>query len=214
MTRPARRARLVLALLGTLAAGSAHGQEVGFYLTSASSALPELAAAQGGGAFLLLVAPGFNVRGTVYSQSSTRSLSGRVCASVNPPSNCTQAEFTRTTRLRGFGVAGALPVLRTRQLGVEVGGGPSFNIIEAVDAAPPQRRTALFTQETGNIGMLLSGTVRAQPVRGLPIVLHALAGSHTIWMTACGEYVWMDDPYCGRVRMAEFRLGLGYQLGR
>ncbi|HSJ23600.1 MAG TPA: hypothetical protein VK929_02875 [Longimicrobiales bacterium] len=205
--------RLLLVLVTTvIAASSAAAQEVGIYSAAHSVSLEELQDLRGYGGHALLFTPGLNVRFSIYSQSATTVKDSRTCHVIFPPSNCTDETVTRESRLRGVILAAAVPIMPQRQLQFELGAGASFNLLDASDSVPSGRRSPLITSDGGQLGALFTAGVRLQPLRSVPVVLHALGGSHFIRMTACGEYAWNDDPFCGIIGVHELRLGIGYLI--
>lgn len=202
----------VLALLLCAVGSAGAAQEVGIYATGASSQLPDLNNVSGFGAHILVFWPGIGARTSIYSQLNSQVRMARTCSVVRPPANCGDEEVTRETRLRGVSVAAALPVLSAGPLQVELGGGLSFNLLDAEDQAPSGRRTALMTEKSGQIGVLGSAAARLRPVPALPVVLYVLAARHQLRLTACGEYDWMDDPFCGGASLTELRAGIGYVI--
>jgi hypothetical protein len=205
---------VVAAALVAVVASPVRAQEFGAYHASGGSSLPEFEHADGLGLYFLLHMRGVSVLGNTYSHSNSTPVMARLCSRLTPPSNCIDREMERESRLRGAAVSALVPVVG-RRVRLELGGGLSFSVVSATDIGPAEnRRSALFTQPTGQPGVLTAVAVRARPLDAVPFVLHMSAGNHHIRLTACGEYPGMDDPFCGSMNLRELRLGVGYDPRR
>jgi len=113
----------------------------------------------------------------------------------------------RESRISGLAVTAALPLQLVPQFAVEAGTGITLSQIRAQDRTESGRANALYSNPTGQWGVLLTATARLRPLATLPLSLHAGAGQHLLRLTSCGEYEWDDDPFCGNSSVREIRIG-------
>jgi hypothetical protein len=212
----ARYGLMVCAAVGMMCALPAAGssQELNLYHSVIRADMPELGDAGGYGVFAGFPVRRLQLRAGLQQHRRTTLLETNVCIAYDRNVGCRMEQTERATRLRGLVLTGALPLRPIDQLTVEVGTGITLNHAFAQDRTESGRPNALFVRPTGQWGALLTLGARVRPLNAVPLTLNAAVGAHRIWLTACGEYAWDDDPFCGTTNIRDVRIGGSLDLGR
>lgn len=191
-----------------------HAQSIAIYGARASSGLFELDAPGGMGARVRVFPGPFMTLGAGLSQlTHTSTRSGTVCTSFLPPSNCAEEVITRDSRYRTLTLSAALRYRPLSLLELEGGAGITANQVFGTDRTESGRRTRLFVHRTLQVGWVLLAGGRIHPIADWPLTLEAGVATHRVSLTACATEPGLDDPYCGPIRLDEFRIGIAYDFG-
>ena len=134
---------------------------------------------------------------------------GLVCRMYAPNIGCT--ESMTFSRVALSGLRGSL--LRTRVLGpglrVGLGGGLSFNEVNARSVGEDGRKADLLAPNSGHLGYLVLTSIQWILPLPLPLRLSGSLGRHwVVFRTCSGETPPQYDPYCEVGRFLEMDLGL------
>ena len=205
---------MVVLLLSTLS--PLHGQkpslleDVNLVVVMAGSDNPELQSPMGFGVRSTWSFGGHFLFRLGYHRVTDESRKvGTVCMTYAPNISCTQ-EMTHS-EMTLAGVRGGL--LRTVVLGnylrLGLGGGLSFNDLNARRMSEDGRRADLLAPKTGLVGYLALVSAEAIPFPGLPIRLTGDLVNHWIHFHTCsGSNPPQYDPFCKISRMSEVEIGL------
>ena len=188
-------------------------QELGIFAISAHSEHPELESSRGFGFVTSWgVAGPFRVRLSFHRESDDTRKEGTVCDNYSQRINC-RPEMTRTSTTLG-GLRGLLmwaPSIGERvRLGV--GGGPSFNHIDAESVGTESGLDAdLLAPNAGILGISTVLSAYVAPLSKVPLRVLGAFGVHWVNFDTCSaneppQY----DPYCGMESFREVELGLSY----
>jgi hypothetical protein len=205
----------VLALAAFLSLpGAASAQEVGLFLSQGATGLDELARPSGFAlSYRVAPTPRLSLRATLFRKSDAFDRTSRVCIQYEPAVGCNN-EFVQTeTRLHGVVLAAHLRQRLHDLVEIEGGGGVSMSRVGASEVTESGRTSDLFTQNTGQPGVVLGGAFRVRPARRIPVTLEVGVAQQFIRMNACSDDPWRYDPYCGVTGFREIRVGLGVGRG-
>jgi hypothetical protein len=195
------------ALVVCVVPSSVAAQQLSLSHKQSSTALPELSGATGFDLLLSFPAGPARLGAGIHHLSRETQLDTRVCVSYEQRVGCLTEPTRREARLSGLAVTAGLPLQLLPQLVVEGGTGITLSQVRAQDRTQSGRPNALYSNPTGQWGVLLNVTARLKPLATLPLSLHAGAGQHLLRLTSCGEYEWDDAPFCGNSSVREIRIG-------
>jgi hypothetical protein len=193
-------------------------QELGAFVTGASSPNPELPAPRGFGVYgEIEVRRAWIFRLTYARLNDDVSKTGTVCQIYSPRIGCGPELVDTSSRLGGLrlGIMRSLHVGSTLRLAA--GGGLSFNSISADAVGESGRPADLLLPKAGHTGYQALVTLGLKPLEQLPLRLSASVGANWVRFVGCSdpeESTGSYDPFCGTDRFDEVRVGLSYILPR
>jgi hypothetical protein len=221
----------VMALLLTLAtAEAAAGQEIHLFRISGRSGNPEFSSYSGIGAATALTLPnGFRLRVAWETASTSLVREGYACGRSGSGSlNCSvETGLHNKSRRSGLSVTLNADLAPWDRVRLSAGVGPHFTKV-SIDATSESGRTdppflyrgkwwpggtipRTRAPETLQLGAVLGGEVRIQPVTTLPLFISAGWDSKLVSMDGCiTSNHTVYAPYCGWQRFDEIRLGIGW----
>jgi len=136
---------------------------------------------------------------------------GLVCIHYVPNVSC-RTERTETTSTLA-GIQGMLlrVVHRGSRDRLGLGGGVSFNQLDAKSIGESGRRADLLAPNTGHLGFLGHLSLALLPLPPVPLAVDVGLTSHWVWFHTCsGETPRQHDPFCKGTWFREVEVGLAY----
>lgn len=201
-------------LLGLVAPVDGSAQEVGFSVSQGATGLDEFQAPTG---FVLSYrvapTPRLSLRASLFRQGDAFDRTSRVCIQYEPAVGCNNELVQTETRLHGVMLAANLRQRLHALAEVEGGGGVSMSRLSASEVTESGRTSDLFTQNTGQPGLVLGGALRLRPAERIPLTLEVGVAQQFIRLNACSDDPWRYDPYCGVQGFSQLSVGLGVGRG-
>lgn len=212
-SKPLARALLLLALVQQPVVA----QELGIVAVRSSSSNVELPDASGFGAFGRLAFGPWRVGLSYLRYSDDTRKTGVVCEVYSPRIGCRSEGVSSSARMGGLRatVGHALDLGGVVEVGV--GGGVSFNALQATSLGESGHRADLHMPNTGQIGYLASASLSVAPVAAIPVKLVAALNGHWVDFKGCTHPTDPTSgyaPFCGWDRFTEIQAGLSVTLPR
>jgi hypothetical protein len=202
---------LLLLAAGVTAARPAAAQDAGVYRSYATTDIAELAAPRGVGAYIrILPRSWLSMRVGYHRHEESSQRVGTVCNNIIVMFMCNSEDIDNVTRVHGAAATAALHLRPIAPLELEIGGGVSLNEVRGSDRTASGRTSSLFWHESAQTGFIIAAQSRLRPLRVLPITLDVGVSDHILMLDACAVDVRRYDPYCGRTRLREVRIGAGF----
>lgn len=210
------RLSVVLFVLGS-GAVPVGAQELGLVAVGATSDNAEFPDPGGFGIFAQFREADWLFRLSYLRYADETVKSGTVCRVYSPRIGCRTEEVATSARMGGIRVT----VQRALRLGeifeLGVGGGLSFNQLDADARGVAGVRADLHTPNAGQIGYLGSASLAIAPVPSVPVKLVAGVSRHWVDFRGC---VSAEDrtsgyaPFCGRDGFTEVLVGFSVTVPR
>jgi hypothetical protein len=201
----------VILLSCALASQPVGAQELGVYRSFARSALYELGAPHGLGAYIrLLPQPWLSARVSYHRHQSRTERVGEVCNNVAVYFACSDEDIETDSRVHGGAATLGWRLQPAAAVELEIGGGISLNDVRASERSTSGRPSALFVRQSAQTGILATAHGRFQPVRAVPLTIDVGLANHVLLLNACADDPRRYDPFCGRTSVREVRIGAGY----
>jgi hypothetical protein len=186
-------------------------QDIGVYRSYGTTDIAELAAPRGIGAYIrILPRPWLSMRVGYHRHEESSQRVGTVCNNIIVMFMCNSEDIENVTSVHGAAATAAWRLQPIASLELELGGGVSLNEVRGSDRTASGRTSSLFWHESAQTGIIVSAQGRLRPLRMLPLTLDVGVSEHMLMLDACAVDTRRHDPYCGRTRLREVRLGAGF----
>lgn len=213
---PVVPALLAVLLADLLAASPLAGQTLGAEKVWAGSPNPELPDPRGWGVLAEMEVPGDWLLGLSYARYEDATYkTGVVCQVYSPRIGCGTEGVTSSARMGGLRATAQRTVHLGDVLRLGAGGGLSFSSVNMSSIGDSGRRADLHMPRTGQIGYLVTGSVRVTPLPAVPLHLVGVWSSHWVDYRGCSD---PEDPnsgyapFCGADRFDEIHVGVSVTL--
>lgn len=184
-------------------------QELAISVALAKSDHPEFPSPRGLGAFAAWdIARHWRLRlGYLRFWDESRK-PGLVCRMYAPNIACEPSMTSNEVTLSGLRGGLLRTLVLANWIRVGVGGGLSFNQVDASSVGENGMRADLLAPNSGHIGYLAIGEAQWIPFPGLPLRIDGSVSEHWVDFNTCsGETPPQYDPFCQTARFTEFELG-------